>query len=85
MCWLYTGTFGSFIGYSAAFPLLTKTQFPDIVALKYAFVGPLVGALSRSLTGWVSDRWGGGRVTLWVFVAMALGAGRLALLASHVA
>jgi MFS transporter, NNP family, nitrate/nitrite transporter len=73
MCWLYTGTFGSFIGYSAAFPLLTKTQFPDIVALKYAFVGPLVGALSRSLTGWVSDRWGGGRVTLWVFVAMALG------------
>jgi NNP family nitrate/nitrite transporter-like MFS transporter len=73
MCWLYTGTFGSFIGYSAAFPLLTKTQFPDIVALKYAFMGPLVGALSRSLTGWISDRWGGGRVTLWVFVAMALG------------
>ena len=36
-------------------------------------MGPLVGALSRSLTGWVSDRWGGGRVTLWVFVAMALG------------
>src|SRR5512140_530913 len=73
MCWLYTGTFGSFIGYSAAFPLLSKTQFPDIVALKYAFLGPLVGALSRSLTGWVSDRWGGGRVTFWVFVAMALG------------
>jgi NNP family nitrate/nitrite transporter-like MFS transporter len=73
MCWLYTGTFGSFIGYSAAFPLLTKTQFPDVVALKYAFLGPLVGALSRSLTGWVSDRWGGGRVTLWVFVVMALG------------
>src|SRR4029079_12736084 len=73
MCWLYTGTFGSFIGYSAAFPLLTKTQFPDIVALKYAFLGPLVGALSRSLTGWVADRWGGGRVTFWVFVAMAFG------------
>ena len=29
MCWLYTGTFGSFIGYSAGFPLLAKTQFPD--------------------------------------------------------
>ncbi len=72
MCWLYTGTFGSFIGYSAAFPLLTRTQFPDIVALKYAFLGPLVGALSRSLTGWVADRWGGGRVTFWVFVVMAL-------------
>jgi NNP family nitrate/nitrite transporter-like MFS transporter len=24
MCWLYTGTFGSFIGYSAGFPLLIK-------------------------------------------------------------
>ena len=30
MCWLYIGTFGSFIGYSAGFPLLTKTQFPDV-------------------------------------------------------
>ncbi len=29
MCWLYTGTFGSFIGYSAGFPLLAKTQFPQ--------------------------------------------------------
>jgi NNP family nitrate/nitrite transporter-like MFS transporter len=74
MCWLYTGTFGSFIGYSAGFPLLAKTQFPEINALQYAFLGPLVGALSRSLTGWIADRWGGGRVTFWVFVVMALGA-----------
>ena len=74
MCWLYTGTFGSFIGYSAGFPLLAKTQFPEVNALQYAFLGPLVGAVSRSLTGWVSDRWGGGRVTFWVFVVMALGA-----------
>jgi NNP family nitrate/nitrite transporter-like MFS transporter len=73
MCWLYTGTFGSFIGYSAGFPLLAKTAFPEINALQYAFLGPLVGALSRSLTGWVSDRWGGGRVTLCVFIAMAFG------------
>ena len=73
MCWLYTGTFGSFIGFSAGFPLLTRTVFPEVNALAYAFVGPLVGALSRSLTGWVADRWGGGRVTLLVFVGMALG------------
>ena len=73
MCWLYTGTFGSFIGYSAGFPLLAKIQFPEINVLQYAFLGPLVGALSRSLTGWVSDRWGGGRVTFWVFIGMALG------------
>ncbi len=28
MCWLYLGTFGSFIGYSAGFPLLTKDAVP---------------------------------------------------------
>lgn len=73
MCWLYTGTFGSFIGFSAAFPLLTSTQFPDVNVMQVAFLGPLVGALSRSLTGWVSDRFGGGRVTLVVFALMMLG------------
>jgi len=73
MCWLYTGTFGSFIGYSAGFPLLAKTQFPAIDILPFVFLGPLVGALSRSATGWVSDRWGGGRVTFWVFVLMMFG------------
>ncbi len=70
MCWLYTGTFGSFIGYSAGFPLLMKTQFPAVDALSFAFLGPLVGALSRAGTGWVSDRYGGGRVTFWTFIGM---------------
>jgi NNP family nitrate/nitrite transporter-like MFS transporter len=73
MCWLYTGTFGSFIGYSAGFPLLAKILFPDVNVLPFVFLGPLVGALSRSATGWIADRWGGGRVTLWVFVLMMLG------------
>jgi NNP family nitrate/nitrite transporter-like MFS transporter len=70
MCWLYTGTFGSFIGYSAGFPLLAKTMFPQVDSLKFIFLGPLVGALSRSATGWLSDRYGGGRVTFWVFALM---------------
>ena len=70
MCVLYIGTFGSFIGYSAGFPLLSRIVFPDINALQYVFLGPLVGALSRAGTGWVSDRFGGGRVTFWVFVGM---------------
>jgi NNP family nitrate/nitrite transporter-like MFS transporter len=69
MCWLYTGTFGTFIGMSAGFPLLAKLAFPEVNALKYAFIGPLVGALSRAGTGWVSDRLGGARVTLWVFMS----------------
>ena len=70
MCWLYTGTFGSFIGYSAGFPLLAKIVFPDVNVLKYAFLGPLVGAISRAATGWISDRFGGARVTFWTFVLM---------------
>jgi len=73
MCWLYTGTFGSFIGFSAGLPLLAKHQFPDINVLQFVFLGPLVGALSRAATGWVSDRWGGARVTFWVFVLMMIG------------
>ncbi len=75
MCWLYTGTFGSFIGFSAAFPLLSKILFPEVNALQYAFLGPLVGAVARALAGKPSDRFGGGRVTFWVFVAMCLGTG----------
>jgi MFS transporter, NNP family, nitrate/nitrite transporter len=68
MCWLYTGTFGTFIGMSAGFPLLSRLVFPEVNALKYAFLGPLVGAVSRAATGWVSDKWGGARVTFWVFL-----------------
>ena len=74
MCWLYTGTFGSFIGFSAGLPLLAKSQFPDVNVLKYVFLGPLVGAISRAATGWVADRWGGARVTFWVFIGMIAGA-----------
>lgn len=72
MCWLYLGTFGSFIGYSAGFPLLIKSQFPQINALSYAWLGPLVGALIRPFGGWLSDKLGGAQVTFWNFIAMAL-------------
>src|ERR1700690_1852136 len=75
MCWLYTGTFGSFIGYSAGVPLLAKPEFPQVESLKFIFLGPLVGALSRSATGWLSDRYGGGRVTFWVFALMIAAVG----------
>ena len=69
MSFLYVGTFGSFIGYSAAFPLLIKTQFPAI-AINIAFLGPLVGSLSRPLGGLLADKVGGAIVTFWNFIAM---------------
>lgn len=77
---LYIGTFGSFIGFSAAFPLLIKTTFPDVPAVRIAFLGALVGSLARPLGGKLSDRIGGARVTVAVFVTM--GAGILAAIAA---
>ena len=67
---LYIGTFGSFIGYSAALPLLIKLQFPEMNPLQFAFLGPLVGSLARPLGGWLSDRYGGTTVTFWNFLVM---------------
>lgn len=69
---LYLATFGSFIGFSAGFAMLSKTQFPDVNVLHFAFFGPLVGALARSAGGAISDRLGGVRVTLVNFVFMAI-------------
>lgn len=71
MSFLYVATFGSFVGYSAAFPLLLKTQFPDVSA-NLVFLGPLVGSLARPIGGKLADRLGGSRVTWWNFVAMAV-------------
>jgi MFS transporter, NNP family, nitrate/nitrite transporter len=70
---LYIGTFGSFIGYSAAFPLLLKTQFPEH-ATNLAFLGPLVGSLARPFGGRLADRIGGTKVTFWSFIAMGIAA-----------
>jgi NNP family nitrate/nitrite transporter-like MFS transporter len=75
MCVLYLGTFGSFIGYAAGFPLLIKSQFPGVNPLAYAWLGPLVGALVRPFGGWMADKLGGARVTLWNFVVMACAVG----------
>ena len=70
MSFIYTIAFGSFIGYSAVFPLLIKFQFPGIDPLKYAFLGPLVGALARPVGGWAADKFGGAWVTFWDIIIM---------------
>jgi MFS transporter, NNP family, nitrate/nitrite transporter len=79
MSLLYIGTFGSFIGYSAAFPLLIKSQFADVNGQHLAFLGPLVGSLARPLGGWMSDRVGGARITAATFVVMGAGTGGVLL------
>jgi NNP family nitrate/nitrite transporter-like MFS transporter len=76
---LYIGTFGSFIGYSFALPLVIKNTFPEFLGAHpfiatylagLGFVGALVGSLARPLGGWLSDRIGGARVTLACFLGM---------------
>ncbi|KAB2927707.1 MAG: MFS transporter [Candidatus Contendobacter sp.] len=72
MSWLYTGTFGSFIGLAASFPMLVNTEFPTVDAFKFAFIGPLLAALVRPIGGWLADRQGGAAITFWSFVVMAV-------------
>ncbi|WP_329124633.1 MFS transporter [Streptomyces sp. NBC_01465] len=71
MTWLYVGTFGSFIGFAAALPMLIKTTFPDYPVATYAWMGPALGALARWAGGWIADKFGGARVTILSFVGMA--------------
>ncbi|ADU31181.1 NarK family nitrate/nitrite MFS transporter [Evansella cellulosilytica] len=70
MTWLYTMCFGSFIGYAAAFPLLIRTEFPEVNAMAFAFIGPFIGAAIRPLGGWLSDKLGGAFVTFWDIILM---------------
>ncbi len=84
MTYLYTMTFGSFIGYSAAFPLLIRVVFGELPdgsinpnapnPFAYAWLGPLVGSLVRPVGGWISDKLGGAKVTQWDTVVMILSA-----------
>ncbi|MEU1302453.1 MULTISPECIES: nitrate/nitrite transporter [Streptomyces] len=73
MSFLYIGTFGSFIGYSFAFGQVLTTQFgrTPLQAAWLTFIGPLLGSLVRPLGGRLADRYGGARITLWTYVAMA--------------
>jgi NNP family nitrate/nitrite transporter-like MFS transporter len=78
---LYIGTFGSFIGYSFAMPLVIKNTFPEFL-IKHPFIatylaglgflGALIGSLSRPIGGWLSDKTGGARVTLASFLGMGV-------------
>lgn len=81
IAFLYIGTFGSFIGYSFAFGQVLQVSFvagggkPAEAALhaaQIAFIGPLLGSITRPYGGKWADRFGGSRVTLYSFGAMTL-------------
>lgn len=73
MSFLYVGTFGSFIGYSFAFGQVLTNQFgrTPLQATYLTFMGPLLGSLIRPVGGWLADKYGGSKITLYNYVAMA--------------
>ncbi|AEF42197.1 MFS transporter [Hoyosella subflava] len=78
MAFLYIGTFGSFVGFSFAFPTLLRAYFPELqnvgwmVALgNLAFIGALVGSFARPAGGWFADKVGGAKLTFFVFVGLS--------------
>lgn len=89
---LYCATFGSFIGFAFVFVQVLQITFLDagqghaqaaLHAAAIAFVGPLLGAVSRIYGGRLADRYGGGSVTLAVFSGMILTTGVLAATSMH--
>lgn len=73
MAVVYSCGFGSFIGYSMAFPLIVSMVFPQSGSDWFIFLGPLVGAGIRPVGGWLSDRiQSGARVALASLVVMLL-------------
>ncbi|MFF4539526.1 nitrate/nitrite transporter [Streptomyces aureus] len=85
MAFLYIGTFGSFIGYAFAFGQVLQVEFgrTPLQAAYLTFIGPLLGSLIRPVGGWLADRYGGARITLWNFVAMAVATGVLVFASSE--
>ncbi len=88
MSFLYIGTFGSFIGFSFAFGQVLQINFlaggdaaaqASLHAAQISFIGPLLGSISRPFGGRLADRIGGGRITLYTFVAMMFAAGILVI------
>ncbi|CAN5322828.1 nitrate/nitrite transporter [soil metagenome] len=86
MSFLYIGTFGSFIGFSFAFGQVLQINYlaggdtpaqASLHAAQIAFLGPLLGSISRPFGGKLADKVGGGKVTLYVFTAMIFAAGIL--------
>ncbi|AZA09490.1 nitrate/nitrite transporter [Corynebacterium pseudopelargi] len=76
---VYLMTFGAFSGFAAQFALLINNvfgeasqfagQYADLPkGAKYAFLGPLIGALVRAMWGPLCDRFGG---AIWTFIGGA--------------
>ncbi|AGM30154.1 Probable integral membrane nitrite extrusion protein NarK3 [Mycobacteroides abscessus] len=64
------------LAHSGVTPAQAAAQ-ASLHAAQIAFIGPLLGSLARPFGGWLSDRTGGGKISLYAFIAMIFGAGIL--------
>ncbi|MGB8391981.1 MFS transporter [Mycobacterium sp.] len=89
---LYMCASGSFLGFAFAFGQVLQHNFvaggqshgqASLHAAEVAFIGPLLGSLARIVGGRLSDRFGGGHVTLSVFAAAIVAGGLLVGVSTH--
>ncbi len=89
---LYLCCSGSFLGFAFAFGQVLQHNFvasgqshgqASLHAAEVAFTGPLLGSIARVVGGKLSDRFGGGRVSLTLLSCMILGGGFLVTVSTH--
>ena len=89
---LYMCASGSFLGFAFAFGQVLQHHFiasgqshgqASLHAAEVAFIGPLLGSLARIVGGRLSDRFGGGHVTVIVFAASIVAGGFLVGVSTH--
>ncbi|BBZ42865.1 MFS transporter [Mycobacterium parmense] len=89
---LYLCCSGSFLGFAFAFGQVLQHNFfvsgqshaqASLHAAEIAFTGPLLGSVARVVGGRLSDRFGGGRVSVAMLGCMVLGGGYLVVVSTH--
>ncbi|OIN82867.1 nitrate/nitrite transporter [Mycobacterium malmoense] len=89
---LYLCCSGSFLGFAFAFGQVLQHNFvaggesygkASLHAAEIAFIGPLLGSLARIAGGKLSDRFGGGRVSLALLAGMILGGAFVVAVSTH--
>jgi NNP family nitrate/nitrite transporter-like MFS transporter len=92
LSFLYLCASGSFLGFAFAFGQVLEHNFTaggqshaqaSLHAAEVAFIGPLLGSLARIFGGRLSDRFGGGRVLLTVFIGATGAGGSLVAISTH--
>jgi NNP family nitrate/nitrite transporter-like MFS transporter len=86
LSFFYMCASGSFLGFAFAFGQVLQHNFAasgdtpaqaSLHAAQIAFIGPLLGSLARIAGGKASDHYGGGRVTLSIFLGAVVAGGVL--------